>query len=37
MFQLKEELFDANNKVKVLTQEFEAYKILKDIESLQQS
>lgn len=31
VYRLKEELFDATNKVKLLTQEFEAYKILKDI------
>ena len=35
MYRLKEELFDATNKVKLLTQEFEAYKILKDIENVQ--
>lgn len=35
VYQLKEELFDANNKVKLITQEFEAYKILKQIESVQ--
>lgn len=36
VFTLKEELFDATNKVKLLTQEFEAFKILKQIESIQQ-
>lgn len=37
VFKLKEEIFDANNKVKVLIQQFEAYKILKEIESIQES
>jgi len=35
VFTLKEELFDASNKVKLLTQEFEAFKILRQIESIQ--
>jgi hypothetical protein len=35
VFRLREQLFDANSKVKVVVQEFEAYKVLKEIESLQ--
>lgn len=37
VYRLKEELFDASNKVKLITQEFEAYKILKEIEHVQES
>ena len=35
LFSTQEELFDANNKVKLLTQEFAAFKVLKQIEEAQ--
>ena len=35
LFSTQEDLFDANNKVKLLTQEFAAFKALKQIEQVQ--
>ena len=35
LFSTQEDLFDANNKVKLLTQEFAAFKVLKQIEQVQ--
>ena len=35
LYSAKEELFDATNKIKLLTQEFAAFKVLKEIEEAQ--